>query len=325
MAEHRLDVKQLLSYILVRNEEGALLCFDRGQVNRVDESFRGLTCVGFGGHVMPPPVARSLFDLDDELGLYRSAARELAEELRLPADEVTLLEESPLSCLKVIGALNDDSSPNGVRHLAFVFEYTVKDASFSRKPRNRESESTRSDGSRPTLPVGRACIGLSTGLNCAVRAFAPELASSTPTFRVRRKTPLRKAKAVCVVGPMGSGKTEAANYLRDRLDLEEINSGRVVAELLGCLRYQRLHARCSKTWLKSSFRGRMVRAGLVKRSPARSGRVKDVCWLTGSVTKRRWPSSGRRSGGRGRVSCTCMPRLMSPLSSIGCEKIRTCQ
>ena len=113
-AEEDNNHKQILTYIMV-SRRSKLLAFKRGTYNRVEDFLRGSNCVGFGGHVSE--VDRTLFNTRD-LGLFDNAIRELSEEIKLPDRDLIRLQTR--SGLKIVGLLNDDSSPPGRRHFAFV-------------------------------------------------------------------------------------------------------------------------------------------------------------------------------------------------------------
>lgn len=229
-AEDSSDFKQLLTYILVRRGDGALLCFDRGVVNRVDDDLRGRACVGFGGHVKHTDP--TLFDPDD-VGLFRSGADELTEELWLPAEDYEFLRSDPRQALTPLGVLNDDSSSNGLRHFAFVLEYRLRSSDLEQRPVGKEKSINRVRWLTVSSARRASVHRFEYWSQLCLREYAPDLADATPSFQVRRRLPLKTAKAVCLVGQIGSGKTEAAAGLRSELKLAEINSGRVLASLLG--------------------------------------------------------------------------------------------
>ncbi len=66
-----------------------------------------------------------------------------------------------------------------------------------------------------------------------LREFAPRLVLVRPAYRLLRRLPLKAPHVLCVIGPVGSGKTLATEVLRNDFGYEEINTGQVVAELLG--------------------------------------------------------------------------------------------
>lgn len=267
--------KQLLSYILIRREDGGLLCFDRGSVNRADDSLRGRACVGFGGHVTYRD--RTLFD-GDEAGLFRSAAAELMEELRLPERDARRLDTDPSGALNLVGVLNDDSSANGKRHFAFVFEYRpLREVEWRDPPRGRERSIKQVRWLTTTSARSEPVHRFEYWSQLCLRRFSPDLASATPSFKIRRKAVLRNAKVVCLVGQIGSGKTEAAGLLRKELALAQVNSGQVLAELLGVApvpdtpreEFQRL----ARTFIESDGGPEQLGGAIADRALEAEGRV----------------------------------------------------
>jgi len=226
LAEQVDDHKQVLTYIMVtRGSEVA--CYERGAYNRVEDSLRGLACVGFGGH-----VRLGDHDLTDasNYGLLRSAARELSEELKLPARDAARIEA--LDGLRIVGALNDDSSAVGRRHFAFVLKYEVEDSeSWETLQRGEKSINKLRwiETSAPDLPLEQ----FEYWSQLCLRTYFPDAVQGRHTYLIRRKRPLQPPHLLCVVGEIGSGKTQMTSQLRSEFGYIEINSGAVLAELLG--------------------------------------------------------------------------------------------
>lgn len=227
-AESDDEHKQVLTYIMVRRGD-QLLAFRRGVYNRTEDMLRGRDCVGFGGHVNDLDI--TLFSgFSDKGTIEHSAARELLEELRLPPADVERVWRG--EGLRVIGLLNDDSSAVGRRHFAVIFEYEVSDASSWDEPVRGENSinklrwlSAKSEG-----------VELSSfeyWSQLVMRSYTREIVKLQPSYVVIRKSPLRSPHVLCLVGPIGSGKTEASHVLTDEFGYSEINSGKVVARLLG--------------------------------------------------------------------------------------------
>jgi len=225
-AEQDDNDKQVLTYILVSRAE-RLLAFKRGTFSRVEDFLRGSHCVGFGGHVAELDL--TLFNTAD-LGLSDSAVRELSEELSLPDLDVERL--SRREGLALVGVLNDDSSPAGRRHFAFLFRYEVSEDPRWNKPERNEKAVTQLrwlDPSAGDLSLRQ----FEYWSQLALRSFYPTSVHAEPTFLVRRRRPFVTPHILCVMGPVGSGKSEATKVLRDEFGYIEINSGRVLAGLLG--------------------------------------------------------------------------------------------
>lgn len=228
-AENTNSIKQIVTYILVRQRDGSLLCFDRGSINRVDEGLRGRSCVGFGGHLQS--LEPSLFDVDG-VALSRNAAKELDEELRLPRRDADRLHGRPEDHFRMLGVLNDDSSVNGLRHFAFVLEYVVSDDRAWKRPRGREKSINKVRWLTSASAERELVHHFEYWSQLCIRHFAPTLAEATPSFRVRRAARLKQAHVLVMAGQIASGKTEASRLLKEKCGFQEVNSGEVLASLL---------------------------------------------------------------------------------------------
>jgi predicted kinase len=65
------------------------------------------------------------------------------------------------------------------------------------------------------------------------RVLFPVMVKAQPTYRILRKKPFRGKHILVVVGGIGSGKSSATKYLTRNFGYVEVNSGRVLADLLG--------------------------------------------------------------------------------------------
>lgn len=225
-AEGNDSYKQILTYgMVVRGKE--VLSFKRGTYNLTEEYLRGSLCIGFGGHVTSDDY--DLFHMDD-LGVKANFARELGEELTLPrADEQRL---SNGEGVELIGMLNDDSSPVGRRHLAFLFRYDVSDDPHWDNPTRGEESITQLkwlDTSRTPFPLAK----LEYWSQLCMRTFNRDTIRAQNSYLLRRVKPLRPPNLLCVVGPIGSGKTETSSVLCRDYGYEQINSGQILADLIG--------------------------------------------------------------------------------------------
>lgn len=226
VAESTENWKQVLTYVLVTRGD-QVLCFRRGNFSRVEDYLRGSLCIGFGGHVI-----REDFDLlaPGYQGLLRSAARELAEELRLPAEDSKRLANC--DGLEIIGVLNDDSSVVGRKHIAFLLRYEVSASSDWLHPVRGEKSISQLHWIEPKpflYPIWR----FEYWSQLCLRTFLPKISSSAPAYRLVRPARLRDAHVIFVMGTVGSGKTEAARLMAQYTDRAYINTGEIVANLLG--------------------------------------------------------------------------------------------
>ena len=167
------------------------------------------------------------------MGITNCAKRELNEELSLPRVDRDRLKEG--IGLQILGILNDDSSDVGRRHLAFVMKYEVSNDKYWERPNRGEKSITQL---RWVRHLGEGSIPLFNyeyWSQLCLRRFAPRLVQSAPSYRIIRRTPLRPPRIICMIGPMGSGKTVATRILCDDFQYAEINTGKVVANLIRSL------------------------------------------------------------------------------------------
>lgn len=116
LAEKDFSHKQLIPYVLLFNESGLILCYQRqGSEKRLADKHS----VGIGGHVNPTDVGKTLYDT-----LVRGLRREIQEETGV---------DIPPSALKLAGMINEDETEVGWCHLGVVFVARVKmsEVSFS--------------------------------------------------------------------------------------------------------------------------------------------------------------------------------------------------
>lgn len=224
-AEQDARWKQIITYIIVSRGQ-SILAFRRGIFNRVEDNLRGAECIGFGGHVMATDA--NLFSSSD-YGIGESAVRELREELSLPERDVNRLHAGGLS---IVGLLNEDSSPAGRRHMALVMNYEVSDDPAWETPQRGEKSITQ----LRWIDTERAAFRIHDfeyWSQLCLRAYYPRAVRAQASFSIRRRRPFQPPHLMCVLGPIGSGKTEATARLKHVYGYVEINSGRVLADVLG--------------------------------------------------------------------------------------------
>ncbi len=225
-AESNEIYKQILTYVVV-TRRGSVLSFKRGSYSVVADFLLGSRCIGFGGH-----VSASDYDLftTHDFGVNWSATRELAEELEMPQkDRIRLAQGEGLKC---IGVLNDDSSDVGQRHFAFLFRYEVSgDPAWKSPSRGEKSITQLAWLSRSSFPI--PVWEFEYWSQLCLRYFFRNLIVTQPAYRILRRSVFSPPSILCIVGAVGSGKSEAISVLCNDYDFKEINSGRVVAKLLG--------------------------------------------------------------------------------------------
>ena len=115
-AEKDIKFKQLISYVMLTNSNDEILTYKRGTYSNAHSMIKGSTCLGFGGHVQDIDT-RKLFNRGFG-GVFDTAEREVSEELK------GVIPEN----LEIIGCINDDSSPEGVKHLSIVLKGTLPES-----------------------------------------------------------------------------------------------------------------------------------------------------------------------------------------------------
>jgi hypothetical protein len=66
-----------------------------------------------------------------------------------------------------------------------------------------------------------------------LRTCYPEVVRQRPAYMVRRRKPLRPPHVLCMLGQIGSGKTQSTSVLKSDFGYIEVNSGQALATLLG--------------------------------------------------------------------------------------------
>jgi predicted NUDIX family phosphoesterase len=216
--------KQVVTYTIIQYQS-KILTFRRGLYNRAAKFLRGAQCVGFGGHVSEDD--RDLFSLGD-LGIRQNAAREISEELMLPAGRPHVKPDD----LEFLGILNDDSSDVGIRHMAVVLRYWVEDWS-QWKSVGRGEVSVNKIRWLDTLKETINLSDFEYWSQLVLRAFFKSSMDMVPSYKIQRKAVFHGPHILCVVGSIGSGKSATSSFLREKFGYSSVNSGQVLAELMG--------------------------------------------------------------------------------------------
>jgi dephospho-CoA kinase len=66
-----------------------------------------------------------------------------------------------------------------------------------------------------------------------LRAYFAEYVQAEPSYLIRRKKNFARSSILCVLGPVGSGKTEATGVFTKDYGYTEINSGVLLGDILG--------------------------------------------------------------------------------------------
>jgi predicted NUDIX family phosphoesterase len=250
-AEVRNDAKQFVTYVLVQCGQ-RLLFFKRSYLSRAAEFLRGSKCIGFGGHVCAADA--DILSLDDR-GLSACARRELIEELNLPeaveAEPIrqrtvekgsngTALPRTPNRAtirlfhevpLERLGVLNDDSSEVGRRHAAVIYRAWLGDWNLVRRLQKGDS-SIKGLG---WIDLSKDKVDISDfeyWSQLCLRKFYPSTVIAKSGCKILSNAKLASDRVVVVAGRIGSGKTETAGYLSEKLSLPLVKSGALLQELM---------------------------------------------------------------------------------------------
>lgn len=223
-AETNSSFKQFITYTIIQQRD-KILTFRRGQYNRAASFLRGARCIGFGGHVTEDDL--NIFTFGDR-GIKANAAREISEEVKLASGR----PEIDPNELEILGLLNDDSSDVGVRHIGVVLRYWAPETDEWRHPQRGEASITQLRWMK-TTGAEIDLLEFEYWSQLCLRTFYPTFVTNRPSFRIIKRTAFQERHILCVLGSIGSGKSITTDRLCSRAGYTQINTGRVVARLLG--------------------------------------------------------------------------------------------
>jgi adenylate kinase family enzyme len=134
----------------------------------------------------------------------------------------------------VVGVINDDSTELGRRHVGIIMRYEVRDAEWQAWEAAQRGEASINqlrwiDALGETVDL----VEYEYWSQLCWRALFPVMVRAQPAYRILRKKPFRGPHILVVVGGTGSGKSSATKFLTRNFGYVEVNSGRVLAALLG--------------------------------------------------------------------------------------------
>lgn len=216
LADSREDIKQLVSYVLIRDVEGRILSYVRGRYSTVDTFLKGVLCIGFGGHVKDIDFY-NLFGYADA-GIFSAADREVNEELK----------GAKLSNIHLVGVINDDSSLLGLRHFAFVFEGVLPPVfSLTKKAELSVNKVDFLD----KFSLWKRFHELEFWSQLLCKALFPQPENLCPVIVKSNRRKVSKAP-ILIVGEIGSGKTEISTFLSRKFNVPLIFSRTCVADII---------------------------------------------------------------------------------------------
>lgn len=216
-AESNNNFKQLISYVLLSNNKSEILTYKRGAYSNAADMLKGSTCLGFGGHVQEMDTL-NIFS-KGYAGVYDTAEREVFEELKgvLP------------TTLEIIGYINDDSSPEGVKHLGIVLKGCIPD-SFNIKEIGKEL-SVNGLKFMTANELWDHFYDFEFWSQLLIRKLFKSSLLNNPV--VIKPTKFNLLSNVLVfVGEIASGKTILCEILSQRLGFHHISTRKCVAKLI---------------------------------------------------------------------------------------------
>lgn len=216
-AEENVNFKQLISYVLLTNSQGQVLTYKRGSYSNAHSMIKGSTCLGFGGHVQDMDSTK-LFTKGYG-GVFDTAQREVSEELK-----GVILEN-----LEIIGYINDDSSPEGVKHLGIVLRGIIPD-SFNIKNVAKEL-SVNGVSFMSVEQLWDRFYEFEFWSHLIIRKLYHNALTKNPV--VIKPTKFNLFSNVLVfVGEIASGKTIICEILSEKLGFNHISTRKCVAKLI---------------------------------------------------------------------------------------------
>ena len=216
------DYKQIVNYIIIRHKN-KLLRFTRprSKVNRYYKYLDGNLSIGIGGHVNDKDYYSFDFQQYNDSGYYNSFWRELSEE--------TGIKEADVESEKMVCVLNDDTTPRGVRHLAFVHIVDVKNECFEENDDNvRNLKYVTFDEISSEINEYEYWSRL-----CLHNLFPNELLNkcsikTTPDFSLSKHT-----RFLAITGEICSGKSELSNMISEKFGYHHVKCSSLLLPLIG--------------------------------------------------------------------------------------------
>jgi predicted NUDIX family phosphoesterase/dephospho-CoA kinase len=216
-AEKNIGYKQLISYVLLTNSNQEILTYKRGSYSNAHSMIKGSTCLGFGGHVQDLDT-RKLFTKGFG-GVFDTAEREVSEELKgiMPQN------------LEIVGYINDDSSPEGVKHLGIVLKGTIPE-SFNIKQVGTEL-SVNGLKFMTASQLWEHFYEFEFWSHLIIRKFYNSYLTINPVVIKPSKFNVL-SNVLVFVGEIASGKTIICEILSEKLGFNHISTRKCVAKLI---------------------------------------------------------------------------------------------
>lgn len=216
-AENNDNYKQIISYVLLVNKNNEILTYKRGAYSNAADMLKGSTCLGFGGHVQEMDTL-NIFS-KGAAGVYDTAEREVFEELKglMPTG------------LETIGFINDNSSPEGVKHFGIVLKGIIPE-SFNIREIGKEL-SVNGLRFMSIQNIWDHFYEFEFWSQLVIRGLYSDRINGNPV--VIRPPKFNLTSDVLVfVGEIASGKTIICEILSSRLGFNHISTRSCVAKLI---------------------------------------------------------------------------------------------
>lgn len=216
IAELTTEYKQLISYVILIHETEGILTYKRGVFSNAHEMLKGSICLGFGGHVQD--IDSTNIFTKGWAGVYDTAEREVYEELK----------GFKLHNSEIVGFINDDSSPEGLKHLGVVLK-SVLPNNF--KLSNIGKELSINDlRFMSTIEIWEKFYQFEFWSQLLIKklfpqAYFPNVVIKPAQFKIN-------SNFLVFVGEIASGKTILCNLLQERHNFVPISTRKCVARLI---------------------------------------------------------------------------------------------
>lgn len=216
-AENNLNFKQIISYVLLTNEKKEILTYRRGSYTNAHEMLKGSACLGFGGHVQSLD-STGLFN-KGFAGVFDTAEREVFEELK---------GIRPYN-LEIVGYINENSSPEGLKHLGIVLRGQIPKGFDI----NSVGKELSVNGLKFMTPkeLYDHFYDFEFWSQLVIKQFYKKPDDYNPVV-IRPKKFNINSNLILFVGEIASGKTIICELLSERLGFHYVSTRKCVARLI---------------------------------------------------------------------------------------------
>jgi predicted NUDIX family phosphoesterase/2-polyprenyl-3-methyl-5-hydroxy-6-metoxy-1,4-benzoquinol methylase len=219
VAEEDSSYKQIVSYVIVIYKD-RLLRFTRhkSKRNKFLDYLDGKFSIGFGGHVQEGDL---LFSKKKDSGYSASLVRELFEESMIHVENV--------KSIKTIGVLNDDSTPRGKCHFAFV--HLVKLATLSFRDKDKYVNDLKMVSFQE---ISDEFASYEWWSKLCLQFLFPNKLKFDCFIDTKRNFKLKEDyKYLAIVGEISSGKSRVCAILSETYGYIHVPCSKIMREIIG--------------------------------------------------------------------------------------------